>query len=195
MKALRARSAVFSFFYSSISILIFWLSHMGIECKECDMDESNSWNNLYYLPIRTIVLFNVGNLLVVLLAMISYKNENAGHLIPYMVYINLTLLLAQDSRIQDFMILLLAVLVFQATYCDLAFNLAFFSTCLGILHLLQTYFEFKNAKETIPNTLVVLICNIFLSCCMHISYMSIGEYIVTIKMDSARFKVLLNKVD
>ena len=81
------------------------------------------------------------------------------------------------------MILLLAVLVFQATYCELAFNLVFFSTCIAVLHTLQSYFEFSNAKETIANTYFVLLCNALLSYCMNIFYLKIGAYIVSIKND------------
>ena len=93
------------------------------------------------------------------------------------------------------MILLLAVLVFQATYCDLAFNLVFFSTCIAVLHTLQCYFEFSNAKETIVNTCFVLLCNALLSYCMNIFYLKIGEYIVSIKNEIKQTKALLDKVE
>ena len=51
------------------------------------------------MPLRTAVIFNVGNLLVIVLALLSLTNETARHLIPYMIYVNLTLQLAQDDRI------------------------------------------------------------------------------------------------
>ena len=51
------------------------------------------------MPIRAAVMFNVGNLLVIVLALLSLTNDTARHMIPYMIYVNLTLQLAQDDRI------------------------------------------------------------------------------------------------
>ena len=58
------------------------------------MNEISDWNNLYYLPMRTSIMFNAGNLIVILLATLNFKYEIAGRTVPYIVYLNLTLLLS-----------------------------------------------------------------------------------------------------
>ena len=101
----------------------------------------------------------------------------------------------QDNRIQDIMILMYAVLVFQTTYSNITFNLAFFSTCVFIVNVLQIYFEFEGAKQTYKNTCIVLLGNAMLTCCMHIFYMRIGCYMLNIKQELQQSRALLNNLD
>ena len=143
------------------------------------------------LLIRQIYLMVIFAWLLV--CFFALKYQQVARAIPFVFCISNTLLLAQTNNFGNVFQLLQAILMFQLTFCDFIWNLAFFSASIFVSIWIQIKF---NEEPTRASDLIVTLGAIVVNCAvatfMQVLNMRFGMFLFQIKTEDDIKKGILN---
>ena len=136
---------------------------------------------LINMSSHTKFIFFGLNILVMIICVVQLRFRQLARVLPYILTMKLIVLLSQDVDYDYISYLVMMCLLFQATYCDLVSNLAFFTLAIVIQQIIIVYTTDQEHYNYVTATTVILLLNIILSSILHIIYMCVGKYCLDLK--------------